>query len=189
MSNPTLADRSSHELAELVRAAWRFAAEAHREQRVPGTQLPYLLHLAQVASELAPAVRTLEQHRAVLATCTAILHDCVEDCGVSAQQIAGTFGAEIAAGVQALTKDSALAKEQRMADSLARIARQPAEIWMVKLADRITNLARPPDSWSLEKRVAYRREAQVILGALGPGSDWLAGRLRQCIADYAGFCR
>jgi (p)ppGpp synthase/HD superfamily hydrolase len=32
-------------------AALRFAAEAHRAQTVPGTDLPYLMHLASVAME------------------------------------------------------------------------------------------------------------------------------------------
>jgi GTP diphosphokinase / guanosine-3',5'-bis(diphosphate) 3'-diphosphatase len=184
----TLADRTAHDLAELTRTAWHFAAHAHREQRVPGTQLPYLLHLAQVSSELAPALRASQQHRAVLATCAAILHDCVEDCGVTPQDLTEVFGPEITAGVQALTKDSSLPKPQRLPDSLTRIAAQPAEVWMVKLADRITNLGKPPDSWSLEKRAAYRREAQVILEGLGSSSEWLASRLRQCIVDYQQFC-
>lgn len=185
----TLANCTAHDLAELTRAAWRFAAHAHREQQVPGTQLPYLLHLAQVSSELAPALRALQQHRAALATCAAILHDCIEDCAVKAAELDTLFGVEITAAVQALTKDASLPKSQRLADSLTRIAAQPAEIWMVKLADRITNLGKPPQAWSLEKRSAYRREAQLILDALGSSSDWLASRLRQCIADYQQFCR
>jgi (p)ppGpp synthase/HD superfamily hydrolase len=189
MHEGALSNRTAHELAEMTRMAWRFAAQAHRDQLVPGTQLPYLLHLAQVTTELAPAVRASQHPRIALATCAAILHDCIEDCAVTPAQLGESFGAEIAAGVQALTKDDSLPKQQRLADSLARIAAQPAEIWMVKLADRITNLGKPPDFWSLEKRSAYRHEAQLILDALGSSSDLLSSRLQLCIADYQQFCR
>jgi (p)ppGpp synthase/HD superfamily hydrolase len=172
----------------LTRAAWRFAAHAHCDQCVPGTQLPYLLHLAQVCTELTPSLRDVAQDQAVLATCVAILHDCVEDCGVTAQVLTESFGAQICTGVLALTKNAALPKEQRMADSLARICMQPQVIWRVKLADRITNLGPPPDAWSREKRSAYRQEAQLILERLESSSDWLATRMRQCIADYERYC-
>jgi (p)ppGpp synthase/HD superfamily hydrolase len=188
MHHPTLADRSRTELADLTRAAWRFAAYAHRDQQVPGTQLPYLLHLAQVTSELAPALHDLSYDQAVLATCAAILHDCMEDCGVTALELTEAFGLQVCAGVQALTKNSALPKEQRMVDCLARIITQPQVIWRVKLADRITNLGKPPEAWSCDKRIAYRQEAQLILERLGSSSDWLALRMHQCIADYEQYC-
>jgi (p)ppGpp synthase/HD superfamily hydrolase len=189
MHHSTLADRSCTELADLTRTAWRFAAHAHREQRVPGTQLPYLLHLAQVTSELAPALHDLSHDQAVLATCVAILHDCMEDCGIAALRLNEAFGPQICAGVQALTKNAALPKEQRMADCLTRIVAQPPVIWRVKLADRITNLGRPPQDWSRDKRIAYRQEAQLILERLESSSDWLARRMRQCIGDYEHYCK
>jgi len=47
-------------------------------------------------------------------------------------------------GVSALSKDEAVPKEKELEDSLHRIREQPAEILMVKLADRITNLQPPP---------------------------------------------
>ena len=73
-------------------------------------------------------------------------------------------------------------------DCLARIAIQPQVVWMVKLADRITNLAKPPDHWDGDKRSAYRAEAQLILERLGSSSEWLAQRMRGCIADYQHYC-
>jgi (p)ppGpp synthase/HD superfamily hydrolase len=189
MHHRRLADCSANELAELIRAAWRFAAHAHRDQQVPGTQLPYLLHLAQVASELAPALRELPVEEAALATCVAILHDSMEDCAVTSEELTVAFGEQISAGVRALSKNAALTKEQRMPECLARIVLQPRAIWMVKLADRITNLGKPPDAWNRDKRLAYRQEAQLILERLGAASEYLARRMQQCIADYASYCR
>jgi len=64
---------------------------------------------------------------------------------------------------------------------------QPHEIWVVKLADRITNLAPPPSDWTREKCRAYRDEALEIVGALGAASGRLEGRIRARIVAYAAF--
>jgi len=57
-----------------------------------------------------------------------------------------------------------------MPDSLRRIQTQPPEVWVVKMADRITNLQPPPVSWSRDKIAAYRAQAGVILRELAPAS-------------------
>jgi (p)ppGpp synthase/HD superfamily hydrolase len=58
---------------------------------------------------------------------------------------------------------------------------------MVKLADRITNLAPPPSSWTREKCARYRDEAILIADALGAASPALDARLRARIASYATY--
>jgi hypothetical protein len=77
--------------------------------------------------------------------------------------VEGEFGARIAAGVAALTKDASREKPAAMRDSLDRILREPPEITMVKLADRTTNMAPPPHQWTESKIAAYRAEAELIL--------------------------
>jgi (p)ppGpp synthase/HD superfamily hydrolase len=176
--------RSSQFSPELYGRALRFAAGAHGEQRVPGTEHPYVVHVCTVAAEVIAALEVEPRHDRDLAVACALLHDVVEDTKVGLDVVERDFGAQVAAGVAALTKNASLPKEQRMSDSLERIRRQPAEVWMVKLADRITNLQPPPPHWSQEKCHAYRCEAEVILKELGKASRTLAGRLRQRIADY-----
>jgi predicted esterase len=161
-----------------------FAARAHGDQRMPGSGAPYVVHLALVAMEVAAAAR-LDPFDADLAVTCALLHDALEDTPTDAAEIERAFGPAVLAGVRALTKDARLPKADRMADSLARIAREPREIGAVKLADRITNLAPPPAGWSREKRAAYRDEARAILGALGACSAPLAARLEARIEAYA----
>lgn len=164
-------------------AALTFAARAHGEQKTP-TGLPYVTHLAAVAMELMMALAE-ERHRdAHLAVPCALLHDVLEDTAVPRAALEGAFGAEIAAGVAALTKDARLPKAERMQDSLRRILEQPPEIAMVKLADRITNLAPPPPHWSAEKVAAYRIEAELILETLGHASPHLSDRLRTRLVNY-----
>ena len=168
--------------SDQIQRALRLAAEAHQGQQVPGTELPYLLHVTQVAAEvMAVAGGTSDNTLAVLC---ALLHDTLEDTELSAAALESEFGAAVLAGVQALTKDATLPKEQRMADSLRRIGEQPPEIAWVKLADRIVNLQTPPVHWSPEKIVAYRAEAQQIHAVLAEHSPELGARLAQKIAAY-----
>ena len=42
-------------------------------------------------------------------------------------------------GILALSKDKTLDKPLQFADNLRRIRQQPQEVWIVKLADRVTN--------------------------------------------------
>lgn len=173
---------------ELYIAAYRFAAEAHRGQTMPGTDgLPYLLHVGMVAMEVLGAL----QHEACadpdLAVQCALLHDVLEDTPVTRAQLLAAFGPGVADGAAALSKNAALPKEQRMIDSLARIRTQPRPVWLVKLADRITNLQEPPARWGRDKRRRYRDEAEVILRELSPASAYLAERMRSKIAAYQHY--
>ncbi len=111
----------------------------------------------------------------------------IEDTNTTFEQIKSEFGEDIANGVLALTKNDSLPKEVRMSDSLRRILEQPSEIWMVKLADRITNLQPPPQHWTQEKIIRYREEAIVIHEALKETSPFLASRLAGKIEGYKMF--
>jgi (p)ppGpp synthase/HD superfamily hydrolase len=165
-------------------AALRFAADAHGAQKFAGTELPYLLHVTSVAMEVMGALRAEPAHDQELAVQCALLHDVVEDTPVPLDQVRAAFGAAVADGVSALSKDPRLPKEQRLEDSLERILRQPAEIAMVKLADRITNLQPPPRLWTAAKIEAYRGEASLIHARLQAASPVLAARLASRMEVY-----
>jgi len=174
---------------DLYLKALHFAADAHGAQTVPGSTRPYLVHVCSVAAEVIAALEVEAHDRPDLAVTCALLHDVAEDTPVGLDRIEAEFGADVAAGVSALTKDSSKPKDEQMADSLARIRTQPREIWMVKLADRITNLQPPPAHWPAEKCARYRVEAEKILLALGEASDVLSGRFRHRLAEYQRFER
>lgn len=177
---------------EVFAKALELAARAHGDQKVPGSGLPYVVHVVKVAMELVAAAEPgVELDLAV--TC-ALLHDAVEDAkspenaAENLRAIREAFGPRVADGVAALTKDEGLPKQDRMADSLRRIREQPREVWMVKLADRITNLEPPPPSWKPEKRRAYLEEAKIILRELGGASESLRARFERRLGEYETYC-
>ncbi|HMD36625.1 MAG TPA: HD domain-containing protein [Vicinamibacterales bacterium] len=167
--------------------ALQFAASAHGGQTVPGTDHPYLVHVCSVAAEVIAALEIEPHADPDLAIACALLHDVVEDTGVTVAAVERTFGARVAAGVSALTKDKKGAKDARMRSSLDRIRLQPREVWMVKLADRITNLQPPPKNWNREKCRMYRVEAETIADELGDASAVLVARLRARIDGYRRY--
>jgi (p)ppGpp synthase/HD superfamily hydrolase len=169
---------------ELYIKACRFAAIAHRGQIVPGSDLPYLLHLNFVSMEIIAALTVESGYDGDLAVQCALLHDTIEDTNTTYEQIRSSFGTRVADGVQALSKNPDLEKSQRLTDSLTRIKQQPIEIWMVKLADRITNLQPPPAHWTNEKILRYREEAVEIHTQLQSASPYLASRLAGKIHNY-----
>ena len=172
---------------DLYQKAIKFAAEAHGDQKIPGSNLPYVVHLSNVCMETVAAMVHSKQGDFDLAMQCALLHDTIEDTAISYDEVFALFGEKVAMGVQALTKNKYLPKSEQMADSLQRILTQSREVRIVKMADRISNLQRPPHYWSKEKRLAYQLEAQLILDQLGGVNVYLEERLEQKIESYVLF--
>ena len=169
--------------------AWLFASEKHNSQLLPGTDLPYIVHVGAVTMEVMGALaHDSSILRADLAVSCALLHDTLEDTGATQEELSRVFGKDITNGVCALTKDAALpSKQEQMVDSLRRIALQPREIGIVKLADRITNLQPPPAYWTPQKCAAYQAEAGIILEALAGSCSYLEDRLSLKMSEYTQY--
>lgn len=173
----------------LYQKAILFATQKHVEQNqtVPGTNLPYVVHLSNVAMEVIIASFHTENFNLDYAVQVALLHDTIEDTSTEFEEIEEKFGLQIAKAVAALTKNSDLPKEEQMPDTLERIKDQPLEIWAIKLGDRITNLQAPPSDWSKEKKEKYYKESKTILKELKEGNAFLARRLEMKIREYESY--
>jgi (p)ppGpp synthase/HD superfamily hydrolase len=189
-TNPSPINLHSREDAaqSLYNVAIYFAAAKHRQnnQKIPGTDLPYVVHLSNVAMEILMAAPHSHPFNLGLAIQVALLHYMLEDTGTTSAELEAVFGTAVADGVQALTKDKSLPKHQRMSDCLQRIKNLPKEIWAVKLADRITNLQPPPNTWDNDKKKKYLVEAKLIHQALKDGNAYLADRI---LSKIDGFQR
>ena len=175
------------ELQNGYQKAIKFAASKHalKGQLIPGSNLPYAVHVSNVAMEILVAARHSDEFDELFAVQVALLHDVLEDTDTTFEEVRAEFGDAIASAVLALTKDSNLPKEKRMNDSLERIMRQPKEVWSVKLADRITNLQPPPPHWNQDKIAQYHQQAIQIQDALKGGNEFLENRLKSLISAYS----
>lgn len=172
---------------ELYRDALLVAAHAHSGQKITGSNLSYIIHCVNVCNETLHAALKRQGTDINLCIACSLLHDSIEDTQIPLSFLMEKFGEQVLAGVLALTKNEKLPKEERMADSLDRIREQPAEIWMIKMADRIVNLAPPPSHWSKEKIESYREEAIMIYESLKESDINLSERLRQKIDLYREY--
>lgn len=175
---------------EIYQKAIKFAGEKHKDQKVPGTNSNYLLHISNVAMEIFMAYHAANDFDINFAIQLALLHDIIEDTTTEFDELKETFDERVALGVLALTKNDELpTKEAKMMDSLSRINSLEKEVGMVKLADRITNLQEPPSHWSSDKILNYRKEAELISLTLADKNDYLNKRLEFKIVAYKKYVK
>jgi GTP pyrophosphokinase len=140
---------------EQVRQAYRFADEAHLGQ-IRASGEPYITHPIAVAAQCA------EWKLDAQALMAALLHDAIEDCGVTKPQLIERFGAAVAELVDGLTKLDKLqfnTREESQAESFRKMLLAMARdvrVILIKLADRTHNMRTlddvPREKWGRTSR-------------------------------------
>ncbi|CCU80404.1 GTP pyrophosphokinase, (p)ppGpp synthetase I [Halanaerobium saccharolyticum subsp. saccharolyticum DSM 6643] len=155
MDNPDLA---------MVEKAYKYADDAHDEQyRVSGE--PFVEHPLGVAIILA------DLELDIVSIVASLLHDVVEDTGISSEEIEREFGAEVAHivdGVTKLTRMQFKTKADQQAESLRKMFVAMAEdirVVLIKLADRLHNM-RTLNYLKKEKRKEKSKETLEIYAPL-----------------------
>ena len=143
-----------------VREAYRFADEAHLGQfRASGE--PYITHPIAVAGLCA------EWKLDAQAIMAALMHDAMEDCGITKVELIERFGAPTAELVDGLTKLDKLSfstREESQAESFRKMLLAMARdvrVILIKLADRLHNM-RTVDAMPAAKRVRIAAETLEI---------------------------
>ena len=115
-----------------------FAAYAHDGQSRKGGALPYIVHPMEAAAIAA----TMTNDPEVLAA--AVLHDVIEDCGVSETEIRVRFGKRVAQLVKAETEekdgDPQASWQKRKLRTISHLTVAPREVMILTLADKLSNL-------------------------------------------------
>ena len=158
----------------LIVDALDFAAHAHRDQRRKGVDAtPYIAHPIALARILS--VEGGIDDPVVIAA--ALLHDTVEDCGVTQSQLALRFGQEVADVVAEVTDDKSLSKARRKELQVEHAAHVSERAKLVKIADKIANVRdigrTPPADWTTERKHEYANWAKRVVTALGDVSPRL----------------
>ncbi len=125
--------------AEQVRLAYRYADQAHLGQ-LRNNGEPYITHPIAVAAQCA------EWKLDAQALMAALLHDAMEDCGITKPDLIERFGAPVAELVDGLTKLEKLqftTREENQAESFRKMLLAMARdvrVILIKLADRTHNM-------------------------------------------------
>ena len=150
-------------ISEYSRAVM-FADSAHRGQKRKYTGEPYINHpitVAALISQVFYGHKDMDQAMAIAA-----LHDVIEDCGVTEEELANEFGLYVASSVRMLS-DPEVEGNRRLRKTAAReqISRGDYIVQTIKLADMIDNTAsilrHDPKFWP-----QYRIEKLMLLGAM-----------------------
>lgn len=160
-----LKNKNSADIYNVVKA-YDFAKEKHNGQFRKGGD-PYIIHPVEVASIL----EKLDFNTDVIAS--ALLHDTVEDCGVTIKDIETEFNkqiAEIVDSVTAITKENytldsdnlyaeqdflKLAVDDKTYQKLITLGKQNKFGFYIKFADRVNNLQ------TIGCFAKYKKEAKV----------------------------
>ena len=170
------------DLSLVVRAA-AFAAHRHGHQKRKGKdKLPYITHPLEVARILIEEAG--EDDPVVIAA--AILHDTVEDAGVTVAELIERFGSDVAAVVLELTDDKLLPKEERKRLQIVNAPGKSVRAAKVKMADKIANLRDvandPPTDWDQARKRRYFEWSREVVSALPNVSPRLAAIFEETYA-------
>jgi len=136
----------------LIFHAIQFASAAHAGQYRKGTRVPYLIHPLRVAAIL------LEAGCAEDLAVAAVLHDTVEDCFVTLEQIRRLFGARIAELVAGASEpDKSLPWEDRKQHTINFLRTAPDDQLLVCLADKLDNIRSIREDLALHGELAWLR--------------------------------
>jgi guanosine-3',5'-bis(diphosphate) 3'-pyrophosphohydrolase len=158
----------------LIKKAYAFACKAHEGQKRMSGE-PFVIHPIEVAK----IISNLKLDSTAVSA--ALLHDVVEDCAVTLDEIRSEFGDEVALLVEGVTKLSHISKKQEQSTPEARMAKQEEHfenlrrifvamakdirVIIIKLADRLHNL-RTLCNLSREKQKFIAKETLEIFTPL-----------------------
>ncbi len=147
-----------------IAKAYEYAKAAH-EQQLRATGEPYIIHplaTAEILTELEVDADTL---------IAALLHDTIEDTGISYEEISAKFGEDVAALVDGVTKLGRIpysSKEEIQAENFRKMFLAMAKdirVVLIKLADRLHNM-RTMKHMTPEKQLEKARETLDIYAPL-----------------------
>lgn len=169
---------------ELIRKCYDFAEKMHQGVKRSSGE-PYIIHPLNVAATLVKLKMDVDSIMAGL------LHDVVEDCDVSPEQISEMFGQSVAQIVVGCTKISKIkfkTKEESQAENFRKMVvamAQDLRVIIVKLADRMHNM-RTLQYMTIEKQKAKAQETLDIYVPLASrlGINSVKGELEDLCLRY-----
>ena len=144
----------------LIEAAYRFAAEAHKDQTRKSGE-PFIAHPIEVALILADLRMDADT------LCAALLHDTVEDTETTVEEVSDRFNPQVAQLVQGVTKITRIEVESLTDEQAATIRKmfvamsKDIRVIVIKLADRLHNM-RTLSALKEDRRIFKARETLEI---------------------------
>ena len=170
---------SGRQIDAAVVEAIHFATGKHRDQRRKDVhQSPFINHPIE-AMHLLVKVGGVSDDEAIMA---AVLHDTLEDTSTTPAEIEQWFGKGVRQLVEDVTDPPTLSTDERRRRQLAQVRTASPRARLIRLADKVANLAALPTSWTPDQRHAYLTWMGEMAAALGgtnaPLEAVMAARLK-----------
>lgn len=182
-----------------IQLALQFAREKHAGQVRKYSGEPYINHPMRVARTLMELNDTADIFRiepyGIKAIQAALLHDVIEDCEVTEQELTKRFGVSVATSVRRLTSWSKRYPE--LVKTYSRLAKKSLDfsdlsqatstVQTIKLADRIDNLKSIPLPEGRDFLKVYLKESELLHSYLTAGDFRLLNALELLIAKQTAL--
>ncbi len=140
-----------------------FATKAHENQVRKGDGRPYILHPLEVMFILSSIKKSTNPY--LIAICC-LLHDTVEDCDVTLEDIRIEYGYHVAAIIDELTSDAVEIEKMGKTEYLCnKMVNMSSYSLRIKLADRLHNL-RDKTGMSADFAIKYKNQTEIIIDRL-----------------------
>ena len=118
----------------MIRQAAGFAKQAHEGKMRKGTAVPYIVH----PMDTGVIVSRMTDDPEVISA--ALLHDVIEDAGVTKEELEERFGSRVAELVAAESEDKTRTWKERKQATIDRLTDAGRDVKMICLADKLSNL-------------------------------------------------
>lgn len=118
----------------MIKRAAELARKAHEGKYRKGSRIPYITH----PLETAVIVLGITEDPEVIAA--ALLHDSIEDTGVTYEMLLKEFGERVASLVLAESENKFGTWKERKSATIARIHGAPREVKILCLGDKLSNM-------------------------------------------------
>ena len=118
----------------------------------------------------------------------ALLHDVIEDAGVTKAELVERFGSDVADLVSEVTDDKSLPKAERKRLQVENAPYKSVRAQQIKLADKISNLrailASPPADWNFQRKKEYFEWAKRVVDGLTAPNPVLEAEFEKTLRKF-----
>lgn len=169
---------------KLLEKAYQFGEKAHAKQKRASGD-PYFVHCEAVVGML------LNYHLDETTLVAALLHDVLEDTGVSEQTMRREFGDEVTnliLGVTKLDRMNFSSQHQAQAENWRKMllaTAQDIRVILIKMADRLHNMT-TLHHLNRKRQMRIARETQSLYAPLAHrlGMNWMKSKLEDLAFEY-----
>lgn len=172
----------------MVERAIEFATKMHEGQLRKGTQRPYIEHPLEVGR----LVSEMTSDEEIISA--AYLHDTVEDCGVTVEQLEEMFSPRVAHLVAQESEDKSRTWQERKQGTIDRLREAPEDVRLIALADKLSNIRDIERDYPEEGENFWNRFSMKSKERIGWYYKGLKESLREGLRDtkqyqeYATIC-